>query len=232
MNSWSARFRRARLRLVALALLLVSTGVCKANSLDQISKDEYEVVSIALGKRTKRVFMDDQTSAAPFTLRDALSPPLTHSPQQADPALIRPIRNPTEYMRRWIRSEKAWREDEEAFKAEIAEETVNDWMRKNAKPYQWGNHFNFGVPTLLLTSKMNEELPQNPVEYWNQLRTKYPDLTAIEEASRVGFNQARSQAVVFVAFVTGHLGGEGQYILLERKNGRWVIAHRLRAWLS
>ena len=105
-------------------------------------------------------------------------------------------------------------------------------MKKNAKSYEWKNHFDFGAPAVLLTSKLNEELPQDPIEYWKQLKTKYPDLIAIEEASRVGFNHSRTQAVVLVGYVTGRIGGEGQYILLEKKNGRWTIKHRLGAWIS
>ena len=97
----------------------------------------------------------------------------------------------------------------------------------------WENHFDVGAPTLLLTSKLSQELPQNsPVEFWKQLKARYPDLLAIEEASRVGFNHAGTQAVVLVGYHTGTIGGDGEFVLLEKKNGASEIKHRLRAWLS
>lgn len=221
------------LKLVAIVYgLTAARGMCQINSSDAIGKEEYAVVSIALGKRAERVFMSGQTRAFEFTLRQTMALQPNYANHQRDSALSRPRREPTEEMKEWFRQEKARRQDEEAFKTEISDETVNDWMEKNSKSYEWENHFDLGVPTLLLTSKLNKELPHNADEFWNQLRIKYPDLLAIEEASRVGFNHSGTQAVVLVGYHTGLIGGEGQYVLLEKTNGSWKIRHRLRAWLS
>lgn len=198
-----------------------------------ISQEEYDVISVALGKRNERVFMEAQSRRFFVTLRDAIS---AHQPAQTgqhlDPALTRPRREPTEDMKKWFRQEKARRQDEDAFKADISGETVSDFMEKNTTSYEWEDHFHLVAPVVLLTRRLNEELPRDPVVYWEQLRTKYPDLGAIEEASRVGVNFSGNQAVVLVGYHTGLIGGEGQYILLEKENGRWEIKHRLRAWLS
>jgi len=214
-------------------MLAAAYCLCQVNSSDHISKEEYEVVSIALGKRTERVFMDGQTHAHSLTLREAISAhPATQMRQQQNDPLIRPRREPTEDMKRWVREERVRRQDEEAFKAEISNETVNDWMQRNAASYEWEDRFNLAAPTVLLTRKANEELPPDPVNYWKQLRTIYPDLTAIEDASRAGFNRSHTQAVILVGYRTGVVGGEGQFVLLEKKNGSWETTHRLRAWLS
>ena len=135
-------------------------------------------------------------------------------------------------MKKMFREEKAREEDAEAFRAGLSVETIDDWMEKNADSYEWENQFDFAVPTVLLSSKLNQQLPSNPVEYWNELRTRYPDLIAIDQASRVGFNHARTQAVVLVGFATDGGGGEGEYVLLEKQSGRWRIAHRMLDWLS
>lgn len=221
----------AKLAAIAFALAAPS-GVCQINSSEQISKEEYAVVSIALGKRTERAFISGHTSTFVLTLRQTLAQPQYIAPQQRDPALTRPRREPTEEMLNWSRYKRAERQDGEAFKAEISEETVNDWMEKNSKFYEWENHFDLGAPTLLLTSKLNEDLPRDPLHYWEQLRTGYPDLVAIESASRVGFNRSHTQAVVLVGYRTGLIGGGGQYVLLEKKNNVWEVRHRLCAWLS
>jgi hypothetical protein len=106
--------------------------------------------------------------------------------QQGDSALRRPRREPTEAMKEHLRKEKARLEDAAAFRARICVETIDDWMEKNADSYEWENQFDFAAPTVLISSKLNQQLPSNPVEYWNELRTSYPDLIAIDEASRVG----------------------------------------------
>jgi hypothetical protein len=105
-------------------------------------------------------------------------------------------------------------------------------MKKNAISYEWEDRFDFTAPTVLLSSKLVHQLPRNPKDYWSQLRTMFPDLIAVTEASRVGFNRARTQAVVLLGFATVPLGGEGEYVLLEKQGGRWSVVHRLRAWLS
>src|SRR5438445_8556536 len=135
-------------------------------------------------------------------------------------------------MKKHFREEKARLEDAKAFKAQISDETIDDWMQKNASSYEWEYQFDFDAPTVLVSSKLDQQLPRNPKDYWNELRTQFPDLMAMNEASRVGFNRARTQAVVLVGFITGPIGGEGEYVLLEKQNGAWSIVHRLGAWLS
>jgi len=219
--------------LVVIACLFTALPATPQAIGSNMGKEEYEVVSIAFGKQTERVFMYGETVRHLLSaLRDAVhSPvaPMTWQPP-SDPALRRPRREPSEAVKKHMREEKARLEDEEAFRAQISDETINDWMEKNAISYEWEDQFDFDEPTVLISSEREKQ--QSSKDFWDGLRKKYPDLIAIDEASRVGFNRARTQAVVLVGYTTGPIGGEGEYVLLEKQNDHWSIVHRMRAWLS
>ncbi len=50
--------------------------------------------------------------------------------------------------------------------------------------------------------------------------------------SRVGFNKARTQAVIQYAYWCGVLCGEGLGVRLDKIDGRWLIARRISLWVS
>lgn len=50
--------------------------------------------------------------------------------------------------------------------------------------------------------------------------------------SHIGFNPARTQAIVYVSYVCGGMCGDGHYVLLNRSGRVWRIATSLRAWIS
>jgi len=86
--------------LLVIACLFTTLPATSQVSGADISKDEYEVVSIALGKRTQRVFLYGATSGHMLTLRDAVRAPKTPlMTQQGDAALTRPRREPNEAMK-------------------------------------------------------------------------------------------------------------------------------------
>src|SRR5436305_6436628 len=110
--------------LLVIACLLTTLPAASQVAGTDISKQEYEVVSIALGKGTQRVFMYGGTSAHMLTLRDAVREsenPLIR--QQGDSALRRPRRGPAEAIRKLFREEKARLDDAEPFSARISVET-------------------------------------------------------------------------------------------------------------
>ncbi|HEX5130988.1 MAG TPA: hypothetical protein VFX92_00725 [Candidatus Krumholzibacteria bacterium] len=50
--------------------------------------------------------------------------------------------------------------------------------------------------------------------------------------SRVGFNSAGDQALLYCDYGKGNLGGEGVLILLDRVEGEWRITRRVSLWIS
>jgi hypothetical protein len=50
--------------------------------------------------------------------------------------------------------------------------------------------------------------------------------------SRVGFNQARNQALLGAAVWCGFLCGTGEYVLLTKRNARWQVTEQQRTWVS
>jgi hypothetical protein len=56
---------------------------------------------------------------------------------------------------------------------------------------------------------------------WPAFYERHPDSGGIVELSAVGFNAARTRAMVYVAHSCGDLCGGGSYHLLEKVNGKW-----------
>jgi hypothetical protein len=55
---------------------------------------------------------------------------------------------------------------------------------------------------------------------------------ALARVSRVGFNTARDEAVVYMSYSCGDLCGKALLIALQRRAGRWYIVERRLVWIS
>ena len=233
MNPHIGKVLSSLIEILILGLVSVSSPAFSQAPRADIGKEEYKVVSVALGKRAHRTFIAEETSDHGLNLRDRVhASPTSPVSVNEDPSLRRPRREPDAATKRWIREEEARMQDAELFRSEILDETIDDWMEKNTTSYQWMNRFELGAPTVVITQEVMQQSSGKPSGFWEQIGKTYPDITAIEEASRVGFNRARTQAVILVGFGVSPVGGEGEFILLKKQNGAWKISHRMRAWLS
>jgi hypothetical protein len=69
---------------------------------------------------------------------------------------------------------------------------------------------------------------------WDRFRQKYPFAGGIKGFSRVGFDPARTQAVVFVGHQADYRMGVGYWIYLEKSasSGKWIISGSRLAYIS
>lgn len=66
---------------------------------------------------------------------------------------------------------------------------------------------------------------------WNVFFHRYPDAKGLIAFSNVGFNPARTQALVHVGLYCGRAcRGGGNFVLLKKENGSWVIRQKYRTW--
>ena len=72
----------------------------------------------------------------------------------------------------------------------------------------------------------------NPSHGWMRFQQRYPQSNGFIGFSRVAFNQARSEAVVYYEHCWDGLGAEGAFALLRNQNGRWHLIKRIRTWES
>ena len=117
-----------------------------------------------------------------------------------------------------------------AFK-DISPETVDSYLARNEQPGQLSPDMDLGVEYVLLSADELSEITSQP--NWGELLTrKYPGSYGYTFFSRVGFNQALDQAVIYVGSMGGHLMGSGFYYLMEKENGEWILKEQYMVWIS
>jgi hypothetical protein len=68
--------------------------------------------------------------------------------------------------------------------------------------------------------------------WWAESYKRYPDSVGLIVLSRVGFNAARNQAMVYIQHVCGGLCGTGHYVLLEKNADQWRVVKESMVWVS
>ena len=67
---------------------------------------------------------------------------------------------------------------------------------------------------------------------WDIFYTRYPEAPGIITVSKVGFNLAADQALVYLGIQSHWLAGSGTYFLLVKKDGVWEIDQSVMTWIS
>lgn len=115
----------------------------------------------------------------------------------------------------------------------LRQEAISDFESKNKQPCRLTNEFNLKVKVILISKREIEEISENRIrDGWEVFHQKYPTAGAILTLSRVGFNEDGTQALIYVAYACGGLCGQGQYILLTKREAGWKVEKRLGTWIS
>jgi len=67
---------------------------------------------------------------------------------------------------------------------------------------------------------------------WLAYYKRYPGASGVVTWSRVGFNADGTQALFYESYRCGGLCGTGRYMVMEKKNGSWVIRTDVVVWVS
>jgi hypothetical protein len=121
--------------------------------------------------------------------------------------------------------------------ATLSQRTVDDFKSRNEQSYELNDQFNLGVKINFISREELDKLfPSPPREGapdgWETFNQRFPTAYAIITLSRVGFNEDRSQALIFVAFGCGWLCGEGNYVFLTKKDRAWKIEAKSGTWIA
>lgn len=113
----------------------------------------------------------------------------------------------------------------------ISNETLENYLARNAQPSQLSLDMNLSMDYALLTAEELAEISSRP--NWGELLTgKYPNSHGYSVFSRVGFNNSLDQAVIYVGNMAGPLMGAGFFYFMEKQNGEWVIKQQVMVWIS
>jgi hypothetical protein len=115
----------------------------------------------------------------------------------------------------------------------ISKILANDFYIQNTRKYFLNkNAFKFNLPCTLLT---NRNLTKNVFDSiicidsdcWKLFYSMYPKAQGITTVSRVGFNNNKNQAILYVDVGRGYLDAVSYFILLEKKYGIWRIKKKI-----
>jgi hypothetical protein len=67
---------------------------------------------------------------------------------------------------------------------------------------------------------------------WPAFYKRFPDSPGILRLSRVGFDADATQALFYTSHTCGGLCAGGEYVVMERRDGRWVIEKEIEMWMS
>ena len=100
----------------------------------------------------------------------------------------------------------------------VGEETLIDYELKNVRPSKIRPDFNLPIEYLLVNEKDTE-------------KSKGRAAALMVRLSKVGFNQERNEAFVYIEYFCP-LCGFGSYVHLEKESGLWKIKERFGGWVS
>jgi len=67
---------------------------------------------------------------------------------------------------------------------------------------------------------------------WDGFYESFPKYVGLTRVSRVGFNEDRTQALLYIGRQTHWLSGLGVVYFLVRAAGQWNIETRITVWIS
>lgn len=67
---------------------------------------------------------------------------------------------------------------------------------------------------------------------WQEFYRKYPNVAGFWDFSHPGYNEARTEAVLYVGHSCGDLCGTGHLFFVTKENGHWKVKNRLMLWIS
>ncbi len=110
--------------------------------------------------------------------------------------------------------------------------TIENFKTRNSQSYSLPEDMNLGVKVILLTqTEMNQFFGPNQ-DGWEAFYQNYPDAPGITSLSRVGFNAAYDQALVYIGTQSHYLAGAGYYVLMVKTNGTWAVSIKAMTWIS
>ena len=109
-------------------------------------------------------------------------------------------------------------------------ETLDNFFQRNRQSTQLSPDMKLGIHYVLVSADEFSAVMDQP-NGWEAFYKKYSP-AGYMQFSRVGFNNALDQAIVYVGGEPGPMMGSGNYYLMEKQNGQWVIKEQVLAWVS
>lgn len=140
-------------------------------------------------------------------------------------------------------SEYAWNPDKENWTQvrirlkSLSDETVDSYetARKTERPLETKLDIPFKY-FLISEKQLKAVFPDRNYDgsmgYWNEFYKLYPNSGGYNSFSRVGYDKAGRNALVYFVNWCGSLCGTGTYVLVEKSGSGWVVKETAGMWIS
>ncbi len=112
---------------------------------------------------------------------------------------------------------------------------VDDFKKKNTRTYILENKFSIPQNVVLISKKELNEIftkEKGLEKGWDAFYQKYLNSSGIVEISRAGFNDNKTQAIIYFSNKHADLGGEGDLVFLAIEEGKWIVKEQVMLWIS
>jgi len=197
--------------ILIFSVLFISFPVASiAVSLNQsdtergVSSEEYEIYSsiikdLYMEPKTKQLVIEERTFRYDFAVQD--DEPWRDKWKDKKKGLAIDDSAADDYE---LRNGQKWLLNKDSFKLPVKVTLITDLDLKSIFHGNWG------------------ELP------WIDYYRKFPDARGFVMLSRIGFNTAKNQALIYVGSRCGPGCGDLHFLLLQKENGAWVTKKDLR----
>lgn len=113
----------------------------------------------------------------------------------------------------------------------LGEGVAANYKLRNKIPARLKDSFDFKMRHVVVKEQELRRILKDAGS-WNDFYKVYPTSVGFVYVSRVGFNSAMNQALVYIGHSCGGLCGTGNYVLLEKTADRWRVVKREMVWIS
>jgi hypothetical protein len=114
---------------------------------------------------------------------------------------------------------------------DLDDEILSDFKAKNQAPSALEPRFTLTGTYALISEQELESIFAN-TRGWDDFYAKYPGSQGLLTLSRVGFNEARDTAFLYVAHSIHWTSGEGNVVTMKKTAGRWTVQDTGMIWTS
>jgi hypothetical protein len=112
----------------------------------------------------------------------------------------------------------------------LSSEPIKSWKKNNAESHPISDRFSFEEKVLLLSRKQFSD--SFKPKSWASFYERYPNALGYFALSRVGFDEKKTVALVYIANMQDRKWGSGSFYFLVKEEGKWKIKAESRVWVS
>ncbi len=128
----------------------------------------------------------------------------------------------------WEKTAESLRQKAPALK----QATIDSFRKANFQQASVHRSIRSPIDYELVTPAQLEPIFCKHCGFWPEYYKRFPGASGIVTWSRVGFNSDGTQALFYESYRCGDLCGTGRYMVMEKKNGSWMIGADIVVWVS